>query len=466
MKAVLSLLLFALLGVVQALSSTGSRLLVVLEEAAEKSKYSKFWGDLEARGFELSFESPKSTTLSLFKHGDLAYDHLILLPTKSKGLGPNLTPNILVDYVNKNGNILLALSAEQSIPSAVSSLLLELDIALPPERNALVVDHFNYDVKSAAEKHDVLVLPAPKVLKPGVKNYFAVDGLLAVPRAVGQVLGNASPLLAPILKAPATAYTYNPKEESESLEHLFAVGSQLSLVTTFQGRNSARFTVLGSAEMLEDQWFDAKVKTPAGAEAATANELFAEKLTAWTFQELGVLKVGRLQHFLNEDLGTGRNLTIPEFTQTYDGLYRIKNKVHFALELSEYDMDHFVPYSLPATDAVQLEFSMLSPFHRLTLQSDSQTANATIFSTSFVLPDQHGIFNFIVNYKRPFLTNVYEKRTVTVRHFAHDEWPRSYVISGAYPWITGISVTVTGWLVFVAVWLYSAPAQDKTKKSQ
>lgn len=109
---------------------------------------------------------------------------------------------------------------------------------------------------------------------------------------------------------------------------------------------------------------------------------------------------------------------------------------------------------------------MLSPFHRLTLDAASQTADATIFSASFTLPDQHGIFNFIVNYKRPFLSNIYEKRTVTVRHFAHDEWPRSYVISGAWPWITGIGVTVGGWLIFVAVWLYSAPTQDRTKKSQ
>lgn len=238
-----------------------------------------------------------------------------------------MTPNILVDYVNKDGNILLALSGDQSIPSAVSSLLLELDIALPPERNALVVDHLNYDAKSAADKHDVLLVPAPSALKPGVKDYFSVDGLLAVPRAVGQLLGNASPQLAPVLKAPATAYSYNPKEESESLEDVFGVGSQLSLVTTFQGRNSARFTVIGSSEMLEDKWFDAKVKKSGDAETSTANKLFAEKVSAWTFQELGVIKVSRLQHFLNEDLGTGRNLTIPEFTQTYDGLYRIKNNV-------------------------------------------------------------------------------------------------------------------------------------------
>jgi len=56
------------------------------------------------------------------------------------------------------------------------------------------------------------------------------------------------------------------------------------------------------------------------------------------------------------------------------------------------------------------------------------------------------------------------KVTVTVRHFAHDEWPRSYVISGAWPWISGIGVTVAGWVVFVAVWLYSKPADEKVKR--
>jgi oligosaccharyltransferase complex subunit beta len=45
----LSFLLFALLGAVQALSSVGGRLLVVLDEESEKSKYSKVLGDLEGK---------------------------------------------------------------------------------------------------------------------------------------------------------------------------------------------------------------------------------------------------------------------------------------------------------------------------------------------------------------------------------------------------------------------------------
>lgn len=239
-----------------------------------------------------------------------------------------MTPNILVDYVNNNGNVLLALTADQPIPAAVASLLLEFDVTLPPERSALVVDHINYDSKSAADKHDVLLIPAPKTMKTGVKNYFDVDGTLAVPRAVGQILGNASPLLSPVLRAPETAYSYDPKGE-EALEDVFASGSQLSLVSTFQARNSARFTVLGSAEMLQDAWFNAQVKAPRAAEATTtANKAFAERLSAWTFQEIGVLKVGKVQHYLNEGkVKESTNLSVSEFPEINPIMYRIKNDV-------------------------------------------------------------------------------------------------------------------------------------------
>lgn len=46
MRWSVSILLLAWLGTVQAVSTTGSRLLVVLEELADKGKYSKFTSDL------------------------------------------------------------------------------------------------------------------------------------------------------------------------------------------------------------------------------------------------------------------------------------------------------------------------------------------------------------------------------------------------------------------------------------
>ncbi|ORY55298.1 Dolichyl-diphosphooligosaccharide--protein glycosyltransferase subunit WBP1 [Pseudomassariella vexata] len=461
MKAVLSLLALLLAAVAQAISTSGERLLVVLEDVAEKAGYSKFLGDLEGRGFKINYETPKSETLNLFNLGERAYDHVLFLPTKAKGLGPNLTPNLLLQFINANGNILLGLSATQPAPTSLVSLLLELDIHLPPDRNGLVVDHFNYDVSSSPEKHDVLLLPAPGALRPDVRNLFSPESpngeVLAFPSGTGQTLGNGA-LLTPILRAPTTAYSYNPKEQADSIDDLFASGKQLSLVTTMQARNSARFTVIGSAEMLSDKWFDAKVqKVDEKSSVATLNREFAKRVSGWTFNEIGVIKTNWIEHHLNEE---------SQNNQSNPKIYRIKNDVTYSISLSEYDWDHWTAFTVPSGDELQLEFSMLSPFHRLPLKATQSLTDSTTFSTSFKLPDQHGIFNFKINHKRTFYNNVEEKNTVTVRHFAHDEWPRSYVISGAWPWLAGIGATVTGWLGFVAIWLYSKPEEKKKSKSK
>lgn len=46
MKALFSFLFLLLAAAVQALSATGSRLLVILDDVADKSEYSTFLGDL------------------------------------------------------------------------------------------------------------------------------------------------------------------------------------------------------------------------------------------------------------------------------------------------------------------------------------------------------------------------------------------------------------------------------------
>lgn len=457
MRSFLSFLLLGLWGAcVHALSSSGSRLLVVLED--DKSSYSNLWADLEARGYDLAFESPKSEKLSLFAYGEKAFDHLLILPTKSKGLGPSLSPKLLLDFLNDKGNILLALSGKTSTPSSISSLLLELDLHISPDRSSIVVDHFNYDTVSATDKHDVLLLPLPTPARSDVKPFFSGEGVLALPRPVGQSLGNTSPLLAPIVSAPETAYSYNIKDDAVSVEESFATGSQLALVSALQARNSARLTVLGSAEALEDKWFSASVKSPGAKAAVTpANREFAHKLTAWTFQEIGVLRVGKIEHYLTDEYGNAEGEVNPT-------IYRIKNDVTFDIELSEYEIDKWVPFKAPATDDIQLEFNMLSPWHRLNLKPKVQTENSTIYGVSFTTPDQHGIFSFRVNYNRPFLTNIEEKHEVTVRHFAHDEYPRSWKIRGGWVWIAGLWSVIGGFLAFVLVWLYSAPAPSAEAK--
>ncbi len=263
------------------------------------------------------------------------------------GYGPSLTPKILLDYVNAGGNVLLGLSSESGTPSAIASLLLEFDISLPTEKTSVVVDHFNYDAVSAAETHDVLLLDRPGPLRPDAVNFFGGDGLIAVPRAVGQTLGNTSPLIAPILKAPTTAYAYDPKEAVDSVEDPFATGSQLALISAMQARNSARFTVLGSLEMLQDKWFGASVKSAPGKNDKSKNQEFARQLTEWTFKEVGVLKVLGVRH--QEIITASKaacstckpvsNTTeVAESGEYNPEIYRIKNDVVCACLFSGYDL--------------------------------------------------------------------------------------------------------------------------------
>jgi len=61
------------------------------------------------------------------------------------------------------------------------------------------------------------------------------------------------------------------------------------------------------------------------------------------------------------------------------------------------------------------------------------------------------------------LTNVEEKRQVTVRHFAHDEWPRSWRITGGWVWIAGLWSVVGGFVAFVAIWLYCEPPKEEER---
>ena len=152
-----------------------------------------------------------------------------------------------------------------------------------------------------------------------------------MPRAVGQALGNESPLTSPVLRAPATAYSYNPKDEADGVEDPFAVGGQLNLVSAMQANNAARLAVVGSAEMLQNKWFAEKAKLGDKA-VTTGNRDFAQKLSAWTFKETGVLKVGKLLHYQDEGASKKLNtsVAIPENNPT---IYRIKSDVVSSCQL-------------------------------------------------------------------------------------------------------------------------------------
>ena len=125
-----------------------------------------------------------------------------------------------------------------------------------------------------------------------------------------------------------TAYSYNPKDDADSVEDPFVVGEQISLVSAMQARNSARFTVFGSVEALENKWFNANVKVWDAPQTTTANREFAKQVTAWTFMETGVLKVGRVEHHLSSiAIDAKGNDSVTQLGFLNPKIYRIKNDV-------------------------------------------------------------------------------------------------------------------------------------------
>lgn len=385
--------------------------------------------DLSDRGFDLKFSTPRDE-LSFFELGERIYDHAILFPQKSKGLGPSLTPQELVKFINHGGNILVG--ASTGAGAAIRDFAKELEIDLA-ERDTLMADHFNFD-GSSDERHTTIVTS-----KFG-SNEFIIskevqDGSPIIYKGIGHGLGN-SPLLTPVLGASRTAYSYDVKEEFEASEDPWVAGSQAWLVSVFQARNNARVGITGSVEMFSNKALD----TVLDDGKIAGNKNFARDLTQWVFQEKSVLRSADLKHSLaNESLLT-----------TSPSMYRVKNEVQFSISLQQYSGDTWKPY---VANDVQLELIMLDPYIRTTLDVLEMRPDSATYFTAFMLPDHYGVFHFKVNYKRNGLTYIEERSQITIRHFRHDEYDR--FLSAAYPYYTATATTIGGFLVFCLIWLFS-----------
>lgn len=325
-----SLLLIAPLNFVSARSISGDRLLVI-DEGNLRENYHGYISDLEQRGFRPTYLSPKSPELELFSYGERKWDHLILLPPKSKAYGPKLTNQQLVQFLNKEGNILV-LQDPTSTPEQLRDLGRELDIGLAPKGD-IVVDHFNWlsGVEGNEQSHNVTLVQKPAT-QLGKKNYFGggdneQEEYVAF-RGTGHTLGN-SPLIQPILKASRVAYTCNPAEEIEQSENPWSAGPQLWLASGFQARNNARITFVGSADSFSDEFYSLHgLRGRDGRKVTVDNRGFANDVSSWTFQEVGVLKVQAVRHYATKDAEKMSSATgLSTGTHQNPSIYRIKSDV-------------------------------------------------------------------------------------------------------------------------------------------
>jgi len=209
-------------------------------------------------------------------------------------------------------------------------------------------------------------------------------------------------------------------------------GSQLSVVTGFQTLNGARITWLGGVDILSDEFAQKEVSKG----VKSGNAQFARDVAAWTFQESLVLRIDKTEHHLV-------NATEPS------ELYTTNDELVYSIYISKYSTQKgtWEPYS--GIKDLQLEFTMLDPHIRTALPPVRGVAGK--YSTTFRAPDRHGVFKFVVDYKRKGWSYLQSSTTVPVVPPRHDGYPR--FLSAAWPYYAGAISTSIGFFLFSAIWL-------------
>jgi len=422
----LAVSLFGLFALSLAKSSSGSSVLVVLQSSLKREDYSIFFDNLEKQGYDLTFRAPKDEKPSIMEYDVPSFSHVILFAPDTKTFAQDITPQSLVTLLSGNTNLLVALSPKQT---PLSSLASEFSLILPPPGTPLISHFPKRDTPATVIPIDV---PAHQILTPKTSPVW----FSGVPHALGN-----NPLLIPILHAPAESFAADTDQDSASDtlydasekggEGLWA-GSALGVVTGFQTREGSRVMWVGGVELFSDEF--AKKEISKGVNPG--NEQFSRDIASWTFQEKLALRIDRTVHHLVNETAPREH-------------YTINDNIVYDAYISQYNSKTSAWEPFSGINDLQLEFTMLDPHIRTALPPVRGEPGK--YSVTFRAPDRHGVFKFVIDYKRRGWSYLQSSTTVPVIPPRHDGYPR--FLSAAWPYYAGAISTSVGFILFSALWL-------------
>ncbi len=438
-KALLSLWLVLLsLSFLDAASSK-KKTLVLLENLSIKDTHSVFFGDLKARGYQLTFKMADDSNLALSKYGEYLYNNVIIFAPSVEEFGGTIDLNAITDFVdNGDGNVMIAASSE--VGDILRDLGMEFGLELD-ERGTSVIDHLNYDVKDEGEHTLIAVDNANLIDAPLIVGKKSSTPCLY--RGLGMVADPDNPLVLNVMTGSTTSYSYFPDEQIEEYPH--AVGKSTLLIAGLQARNNARVVFSGSIDFFSNKLFAVSVqKATQGSKefVKSNNRQLAAAITQWVFREKGVLRVGKVKHHL---VGESKP----------PAAYTVEDQVHYEIEIEELRDGEWMPFK---GDDVQMEFFRIDPFVRTYLK---RTPNGKLFFVDFKLPDVYGVFQFKVEYNRIGYTHLFSTTQMSVRPFEHTQYER--FIPSAFPYYASAFSMMIGLFVFSLVFLHYKD-NAKTKK--
>lgn len=407
--------------------SHATKTLIIVRELVDKTTYSQFLRDLKNRGHELVFKTSTETPLVLARYGVYDYDNLILLSPNSKKLG-DINSKAIMEYLDSGRNLFCLIN--NSPVKFYKNIAANLGIEI---RRHYVRDHFHANELVEDSKNDTFITTRatlPSLDKPKFPIAY---------RGVAFTFKPQTQLGLHLLSAETTAYTthLNAVNKHES-------GTQLGLVTSVQMRNNARITLVGSGELLSNEYAMMDVKVN-GKRTQTGNSEFLRQAVAWTFQEYGKIRSRDAMHRLLDLSGP-----------VNPNRYTVKEIVRYEVVLEQYSlkMGSWEPY---VADDVEFQLVRLDPFIRTRLE----TKGDGLYFLEFMLPDTFGIFKFVVDYKRIGLSYIYQETEASVRPLRHDQHDR-FLIS-AFPYYGAIMSMIFGFVTFGFLFLHSEEAAKKLK---
>uniref|UniRef100_A0A0N4ZMJ8 Dolichyl-diphosphooligosaccharide--protein glycosyltransferase 48 kDa subunit n=1 Tax=Parastrongyloides trichosuri TaxID=131310 RepID=A0A0N4ZMJ8_PARTI len=427
---------FLLLFLSFAITLNANKILVLIDDVATRETHSMFLESLKARGHTLSIKPADDATLTLFKFGEKLYDDLFVLAPSVHKFGGAINSEQINKFVDNGGNILV--TGASNIGDAIREMAIEFGFEYDLSKTS-VVDHFNYDQVLDDGKHETIVLNKENLLKTKlIVGDIDKNGPILY-KGVGLLAHRSNKLMLEIMTGYSTSYSYNPSSKTGKPS---IAGKDLILIGGVQARNNARAILIGSLDMLSNDFFTATVQSSNNGKPETSGNMnLAVELSKWVLQENGVLKVVSVKHNVVGEKEA------PE-------MYTIMDNIEYTIKIEEKKEGKWIPFT--PTD-VQLEFVRIDPFVRKTLKKKGNG-----LTTTFKCPDVNGIYKFIVDYHRVGYSHLTNIETVPVRPFKHTQYER--FIRTAYPYYAGSFSMMIGFVVFSIFFLYTKETQVTVEK--
>jgi len=383
---------------------------------------------LERRGHVLTLKSPSDFVLT--QYGENLYDNVVLFAPQLHQRRWSVSVKDLGSFVDSGKNLMIIANSLSSdyLRDAVEEFGISLD-----SEDSSVVDYFSH--KKEASPRDILTtnwIENPLVVGSLAEHKQAAPVLYS---GLGLAYREDSRFNFPILSAESTGFSV--EECRFATDCLQSAGKDTVLVAGMQGRNNARVTVFGSSEMFSDSLNGVLESSSGKSWSASSNAAFIGAVSAWNFHEIGSLRAKNIRYFLQN----GNKTENSKYFSVGDSI-----EYHVDIDMYNAATGGWKPYT--AKD-LQLEVVMLDPHIRTVLQ----TKGDGHYWAQLTLPNNFGVYKFMIKHYRVGTSNLDVSTQVSVRPYRHNQYER--FIPAAYPYYISAFSMMIGFFIFGNMFLHA-----------